>query len=103
MKNWLTSSMASIPNSCRAVFGKSRWSSFLPKRALLNDHSAREILKRGFFEEFKDEQPGNASAPAAKVAQAVAPRNSRRVQEEDAGLMLKPAARVRPAAFVGST
>src|SRR6266498_224306 len=75
MKNWLTSSMASIPNSCRAVFGKSRWSSFLPKRALLNDHSAREILKRGFFEEFTVEQPGNASAPMPNAAWA---RNARR-------------------------
>ena len=57
LKNWLTYSTASMPNSCFATPGKSRWSIFPPNSALLNDHWAREILNISF----PAEAPGAAA------------------------------------------
>src|SRR4051812_13141312 len=47
MKNWLTSSIASMPYSCLGIFGKSGWFIFLPKKGGLKDHSGGEIFKMG--------------------------------------------------------
>src|SRR5690242_11556622 len=62
-----------MPKSFLATPGKSRLVIFLPNRLLLNDHSAREMSKRGFFLSSALASRGRAR-PAALAA-----RKSRRL------------------------
>src|SRR5258708_3011848 len=65
LKNWLTYSTASMPNSALAIRGKSRLVIFLANRARCSDHSAREILNSGCFSLTVSAAPRPVSPSAA--------------------------------------